>query len=418
MLHTNILKADLFTPFRGRWGVPLLFWGMPGVAKTAVIEEITAKFNMICETLSPSERGEGAFGVIPVPVTRKDGTTILTYPAPDWVEKFMTAGRGVVFVDEATSTPPALQAPLMGLIHARRIGGVTFGPGVRVVAAANPPEFAAGGYDLAPPLANRFGHLDWTPPTEDEHIQFMLRGSSGTARLAQHLNEMAEDLGEDAPADAEAEMTYDAEAEERRVLKAWPEAWAVAVGLETAFIRRRPGLKNKLADKKVDATSLGRAYPSDRTWDLATHAYASAIVHNLSEAEHETFVEAFIGAGVAGEWFTFIREQNLPDPAKLLDGKEKFKHDSTRIDRTVAVLQSCVALIAPKGAAKRSERSSALWSILEKMTEDKADLDIIVPTVHALIDSELHAMKDAAKTLAKINPILKKAGIQPGGRSR
>jgi MoxR-like ATPase len=412
-VQINILKAAINTPMRGeRWGLPLLCWGIPGAAKTAVIEEIGFGLAMPVETLSPSERGEGAFGVVPVPITQKDGSVLLTYPAPEWTARFTAMGRGIVFVDEATSTPPALQAPLMGLILARRIGGHVLPKGVRVIAAANPVELAAGGFDLAAPLANRFGHLEWSPPSEDEHIQYMLRGSSGHARLTQHLKEMAEDLGDTPPEDDAPEMTYDIEAEEQRVLKAWPLAWAKAVGLETAFIRRRPALKNVMP--KAGDAKTGRSFPTDRTWDFATHAYASALVHGLSEAEHETFVEAFIGAGVAGEWFTFINEQDLPDPAKLLDGKEKFSHESTRIDRTVAVLQACVALIAPKGAAKRSERSAALWGILEKMTEEKSDLDIIVPTVHALIDSELHAMKDAAKTLAKINPVLKKAGIQPG----
>ena len=30
-----------------------------------------------------------------------------------------------------------------------------------MVAAANPPEQAADGWDISPPLANRFCHLDW-----------------------------------------------------------------------------------------------------------------------------------------------------------------------------------------------------------------------------------------------------------------
>ncbi len=448
-MQSNIIKASFFTPISGgRWGLPLLLWAGPGVAKTSVIEEICFRYGLPCETLSPSERGEGAFGVVPVPQVAVDdytymmslservttlmkgnkvsheeamatafretpkGECLLTYPAPEWTKRFAQLGRGVVFVDEITSTPPALMAPLMGMFLARRIGGHTFAKGVRCIAAANPPEKAASGYDLPMPLANRMGHIDWEGPGVEEHTQFMLRGDSGHNGMAKHLAEVAADEGKgDEP---EAELSYDAEGEEKRVLKAWPNAWARAVGLETSFLMARSGAKNM--EPKVGDPKGSRAWPSDRTWEFATRALASSIVHGLSDAETEQFVEAFIGTGIAGEWFTFMTAQDLPDPSQLLDGKVSFTHDSKRVDRTAAVLQSCVALVAPKVAIKRADRSDALWAIIDKMTSEKADLDIVVPTVQALIELDLHSMKTCAKTLAKINPILRAAGIQSSGR--
>jgi len=423
-MHNAIMKATIFTPYRNRWGLPLLFWGMPGTAKTKLIEEICRQYSMPYETLSPSERGEGAFGVVPVPEKiepkkvkgkaserdlARESLTLLTYPRPDWTEKFFERGHGVVFVDEVTSTPPALQAPLMGLVLERRIGGAVLPPGVRMIAAANPVEIAAGGFDLAAPLANRLGHIDWQPPTVDEHVQFMMRGSSDMNAAQKFSDELAEDLeGEEAP--ERPEVTFDVASEEARVMKIWPNAWAKAVGLETSFLRARPGFKNKMPQSGDAQTS--RAWPSDRTWDFACHAMASGFTHGLSQQERETFVEAFIGAAVASEWFVYMDAQDLPDPAKLLDGKEKFKHDSTRLDRTVAVLQACVTLVVPQTAEKRGDRSDALWGLIEKMTEQKADLDLLVPSVQSLIDANLHSIKVAQKTLATINPVLKKAGVQ------
>lgn len=451
-MEKAILKATIFTPFRGVWGLPVICWGTPGTAKTAYIEEICNEFSMPYETLSPSERGEGAFGVVPVPdgglagkerlmalsdrvvqlmngkrkmpheeafakamAELPSGDMILRYPPPDWVHKFIETKRGVVFVDEITTAAPALQAPLMGLVHARRIGGYRFEPGVRVIGAANPPEMAAGGFDLSPPLANRFGHLEWAPPSPEEHVQFMLRGRSGNEGLQDKMLDAIEGNDQKSEDLEEKPEAFDAEAEESRIMKAWPNAWARAVGLETAFIRARGGsLKNKMPD--ANTSGAGRAWPSDRTWDMATHAYASGFVHNLSKSEHEKFVEAFIGAGVGQEWFGFMEKQDLPDPAALLDGKIQFKHESTRIDRTVAVLQSCVALVAPKSAIKRQDRGVALWNLIEKMADQKSDLDVIVPTVQTLIDVDLCSMSYSGNTLAKINPVLKKAGINAGRR--
>lgn len=404
MKHAPILHAALFTPMSGgRWGLPLLLWGDPGIAKTALVEALAAEWGLPCETLSPSERGEGAFGVVPVPVNG-----VLTYPRPEWTTRF-DDGRGLVFVDEATTAAPALQGPIMGLIHARRIGGHTLHGGVRVLAAANPPEKAAGGFDLASALANRFGHLDVGAPTPEEHAAYMLGQSTDVGTPFAKMTPAAETSARLGGA------VGDAADEEARVLKAWPTAWAHAAGHETAFLLRRPGLKNQCPD--VGDPKAGRAWPSDRAWEHATRAWASARVHDLSPALTETFVASFLGEGVASELFAFVEEQDLPDPVKLLDGVETFSHNSKRLDRTLATLNACASLITPVGAAKRKERTAMMWvGLLEKLTEDKADTDILVPAVQTLINAQLHLMKEATKTLAKLQPVLKAAGVRPGKR--
>ncbi len=424
----NIIKAAIFTPTSRGWGLPLLMWGDPGVAKTAILSSIGAEYAMPCEVLSPGERGEGAFGVVPVPDAAVDDPAylrgvaemfsdltsgkkplsadeavrrasaalprprkFLTYPLPEWTRPFYELQRGIVLVDEATSTPPGIQAAVMGLIHDRRIGGALLPPGVRVLGAANPPEIAAGGYELALPMQNRFGHLRWDPPEVDDHVQFMLGGSP-------------------------APTVTDAGDEEKRVMAAWPSAWAAAVGLETAFLSRRGALKNRVpAPGTTSASGIAYAWPSDRTWELATRALAGAYVHDLSEAEREIFVEGFIGTGAAGEWFNFIREQDLPDPAKLLDGKVRFAHSPQRIDRTLAVYQACVSLLTSPSCVNRDERANVLWGMFEAQLVAKADVDTVVPAARAMIAAKLHLTKPANRPLALLNPILSLAGIT-GGR--
>jgi hypothetical protein len=417
-MKTAIVKAALFTPLgRGRWGLPLLAWGEPGVAKTAVIEELGARYGLPVEVLSPGERGEGAFGVVPVPcassleierVREEFARSVsnpvelaravdamvrllpvtLHYPRPDWVDR-IDAG-GLVFVDEATTAPPALQPPIMGIVLARRIGGHSFGPRVRVMAAANPPELAAGGFDLAAALGNRLGHIEWGKPSIEEHVAYMLRG----------------DL------DAAPKAEFDAEAEEARVEKLWPEAFARIRGLEAAFLQARPGLKNQCpapGDPKAQ-----RGWPSDRSWEAATRARASSDVHNLSVTDREEFVAAFIGAGAAGEFSAFEDEQDLANPADVLDGKEKFKHSSTRLDRTAALLAGCAALVTATGSAKRDERTEAFWGLIGSLLAEHADEDVLVPACGALVAARLHTAKGATKVLATIQPLLKAAGVKPG----
>jgi MoxR-like ATPase len=384
-MKTNLLRAALFTPYsKGRWGLPVLAWSNPGEAKTSVVEELCGSLGLPCVTLSPGEMGEGAFGVIPVP----DGK-VIRYPAPEWVEQM--ADGGVVFIDEMSSTPPALQPPLLGLLFSRRIGGTVLNGRVRVVGAANPPEIAASGFELAAPVANRCGHINWSSPTIEEHTAYMTRASTG-AREVEGLK-------------------VDARAEEARVLKAWPEAWAKAVGLETAFLARRPNLKNQCP--KAGAPQAGRAWPSDRSWEHACRAFASAQVNGLTETERDEFIAGFIGEAVASEWLSFITEADLPDPAAFLDGRERYTHSPSRVDRTAAVLNACVALVTPAGADKRNDRADALWVFIESLVNNKADIDIVVPASVSLIEANL--IRPAARgVMGKIQPVLKGANVRPG----
>ncbi len=384
-MKLNLLHAIIFTPMgKGRWGLPVIFEDMPGVGKSSVIEAFGERCQMPTEVLSPSERGEGAFGVIPVP--KKDGT--IGYPPPDYTARFAAAGgRGIVFLDELTSAPPILQAPCMGIACARRIGSHQLSGGVRVIAACNPPEVAANGYDLAPPLANRFGWLKWGAPTIEERQAYMLGRAT-----------------------EEAETLIDPEQEEARVMRGWGEAYARAVGLDLSFLSAQPEWKNKVP--KQGAPALSRAWPSDRSWEYATRALASSEVHNLTPEERDELVSAFIGAEAYAAFCTFVEEQDLPPIADVLDGKVEFTHSKSRLDRTAAVLNSAAALVTPKDAKKRAERSAKLWQLLD--TVGKGHLDLVVPVAHALVHANLHTAKEAVNILAKIQPVLAAANVRGG----
>ena len=390
-----LLHCAMFTPLaNGSWGLPLLFEGEPGTGKSAIIEAYAARCGLPCEVLSPGERGEGAFGVVPVPVKQTDGTRVLTYPAPEWTQPMEGDAGGLVFVDEANTGGVALQPALMGLIHARRIGGKQLGPRVRVLGAINPPELAANGSDLAPPIANRFGWIRWGAPTVEEHTAYML-GQAGGA----------------------SDAKVDALAEERRVKAAWGEAYAKAVGLETSFLGAQSDWKNKCP--KANDPNVARAWPSDRSWENATRALAGAYVHRLTATERDELVTAFVGHKAYEAFATFIEAQDLPNVADLLDGKITFKHENKRLDRTAAVLNSAVAMITPGTAKLRVERSIALWKLLD--TVGGSALDLIVPPTQSLIQANLHAgsadlNKAAMPVLAKAHPVLSASNMGGGRR--
>lgn len=372
-MKINLFKAALFTPMsKGRWGLPLCAWSKPGEGKTNIIRECVQSFGMVCVVLSPGEMGEGAFGVIPVP----DRSGVIKYPPGEWVLNFREDdGKGsyrdlpgVVFVDEGTCTPPAIQPAILGLVLDGRIGGTVLGPRVRRLMAANPPEYGANAYDLNAAQANRMGHVEWTAPTVEEHTAYMMRGTTGH--------------------DGNGHAEFSADKEEQRVLDLWGAAWAWAVGMETAFLAARPTLKNQCPLATDPAAS--RAWPSDRSWENATRALASARVHGLTPAETDEFVSAFIGNKAYAEWKVWIKEQDLPDAAQLLDGKVTFTHDKARLDRTVAVLNACVTLVSPVSAPMREGRTIAFWKMIAALFADTSvSQDLIIVPAQQLIAAKL-----------------------------
>ncbi len=350
----NIIKAALFTPINNscdRWGLNLLLWGKPGVGKTSIIEGLFVEYGLAYETLSPGERGEGAFGVTPVPMNG-----VISYPPPDYVSKFENGGA--LFLDEIGTAAPALQAPIMGIALARRIGGYQLNGRTRVIAAANNSEDGCNPYDLAPPLANRFGHIEWGSLTAEQWSSYMLAGSHPV-------------------------QLFDAQEEEARVLQNWTEEYAKAKGMVIGFLRKRSGLLH--VQPKAEDPNRSKAWPSPRSWESATRALASAAVHNLNEVETDILISAFIGQGAATELGVFIKENDLPDPIAILDGKETFKHNGKRLDRTVALLDTCAALVIPMDSAHRNKRASAMWALMK----DIPHLDALVPSAQQLLKNGL-----------------------------
>ncbi len=384
----KIIKAALFTPGPHGWGLPLLMWGPPGVGKSEIIEGIARSFRLPSEVLSPGERGEGAFGVTPVPIGDKD--CVITYPRPDWVRTFEdNDGRGVVFVDELTTAPPALQPALLGLLQARRIGGSKLPKGVRVIGAANPPEMSAGGYDLAAPVANRMGHIDFAAPSAESWTEWLMTASA----LKVSTN-----------------VICDAADEEDRVLQIWDEAYARAKGVVAGFVLAKPAMLHRQPEANDPQSS--RAWPSHRTWDMACRSNASSEVHDLDESEMHAFISAFIGSSATVEFVAYAKAMDLPNPADLLDGKVTWKHNPNRLDRTYATLTACTAHMTSKDvAANHPGRLDKMWSVLNTVMADAPDL--VIPSAKVLAQQRLTSAKTAQPVLIALNPILKAAGISP-----
>lgn len=394
-MDTKLIKTAFFTPGPGgRWGLPMILIGDPGSAKTSSAEAVAADTGLFMETIISSLREPSDFLGLPIPIKAKDGSTRVQYAPPEWAVNLAEKKHGVAFFDEINTSPPAVQAALLRVALDGVVGEFALPKTIRFIAAMNSTEDAAGGWDLAAPLANRFGHLVWDAPSAEDWGDWLLAPEADDANLKKAKTEKA--------------RVDRVLAEEARVMSLWDEPFAVARGLVAGFIRKRPELlmqKPAAGDPKA-----GKAWPSPRSWELATRALAGATVHDLSEAEREIFLASFVGNGPVAELAVWLAEADLPDPKDVLDGKVKFRHDASRLDRTAAVLQACAAYVSPERCANRKERAGRLWEILGDVDDA---LDVVVPAARVLVRAKLAGLDEARPVLMVLQPVLAAAGVKP-----
>jgi MoxR-like ATPase len=327
--------------------VPVLLWGAPGTGKTSAVRAMADAAGWPCETVIASIREPSDFAGLPVVAGSDSDGSRVDFAPPRWARRLAQAGQGLLFFDEVSTAPPAVQAALLRVVLERTVGDLELPESISVVAAANPPEQAADGWDLSAPLANRFCHLDW--PAD---ARTMAQGfSSGWAT----------------PAPPRMEPGWD-----RRVLVA--RSWVAG------FITARPDLA---VDVPADAAASGRAWPSPRTWDMAARLLAATETAGSSQEARSLLVRGAVGQGPGVELLTWLSESDLPDPEAVLADPDSFTLPE-RGDRAYAALTSVAAAVASEATP---ERWAAGWVVFGLAAE-------AVPDVAAV----------AARTLARCRP--------------
>jgi hypothetical protein len=281
--------------------VPVVLWGPPGQGKTSVIDQLARDHGLPLETVIASIREPSDFAGLPV----VDGAGAVRLAPPRWALALAEARTGIVFFDELSTAPPAVQAAMLRVVVDRVVGDLALPPGIRVVAAANPPGLATDGWDLAPPIANRFCHLTWSLPAETLRDGFAYGWSPV-----------------EVPVVAEGAVAAELDAAKRLV---------------GAFLGSRPELVTRLPDSASDA---GFAFPTPRSWELAARLGAAARVAGAATSVHNLLLAGCVGTPAAIELATFLDRLDLPDPERLLADPEGYRFSAARGDVVYAVAAS------------------------------------------------------------------------------
>lgn len=244
-------------------------------------------------------------------------------------------------------TPPACQAPLLRIVHELVVGELELPTEkIAVIAAANPPEAAASGWDIAAPLANRFCHLQFKLNTNEWVENFPIYWTTPPK-----LSLWGVDLKED--------------------------RWSQNRVIVSAFIRTKPSLLMAFPDKASQQCS---AWPSPRSFDNVSRVMTAADIHGLSKDDRAELVSGNIGTGPAIEFLNWAEQLDLPDPEDILAKPDSYKFP-TRGDRQFAVLSSVVAAVVAKNNAERWKKG---WQVMITAAEKHGAPDVAAATARML----------------------------------
>ncbi|MEU6819288.1 MoxR family ATPase [Streptomyces atriruber] len=319
--------------------LPVLLWGEPGIGKTAALTQLATALDLPLTTVIASVHEPSDFSGLPI-VGDDPAEQGVPMAPPDWAVRLVRAGRGLLFLDELSTAPPAVQAALLRVVLERRIGALRLPPGVRIVAAANPRSSAADGWELSPPLANRFVHLQWA---HDHDV--VVRGLGGTWPQAT-LPRLAPD----------------------KVAEAVDFARRGVCGLLAA----RPKLVHQLPGSE---TRRGGAWPSPRSWEMALRLTAFANAAGSSRDVLSLLVRGTVGDGPGLELLAALDRMDLPDPEVLL-ADPAHADLPQRGDLRQAVLDAVVEAVRNR---PEQPRWDAAWALLVRAVETGAPDLVVVP---------------------------------------
>jgi hypothetical protein len=364
------------------WGLPVNIVGLSGCGKSERVVEACRILQLPYQVLFlASKQPEDIGGA---PCHTPDGI-VMECILPQ-ANKLMHAGTGVLFIDELSTARPAVQAAALGLVNDRRVGDHLLPPRVRILCAMNPAEYAAGGFTLEAPLANRMLHFSYEVPTSDQWVDWLIESTPQSLPTITGAEQM--------------------------ILSGWGQQWSHVRGLLVGFMKAKGNLLHM--QPKPDDPNAGGPWPSHRMWNWAGRAVAAARCLNMPPDLDNQLVQGCVGEGVMVEWATWVANNDLPAPEDMLT--KGWKPDRSRLDITIGALASMSLWI--KGLQDKTKQTNLLpaaWELIQRTIDEKMP-DLAVRPAATLVTAGLaNTHKDPRVKEACKEPI---RNLGKGGFSR
>jgi hypothetical protein len=236
-------------------------------------------------------------------------------------------------------------------VNERYVGDLYLGSRdeVAFIAAANPTEHAAGGWDLPPSMANRWLRLTWTVDLAKWSRYMAARGAGSVAMRSEVVS----------------------------------------------FLRARPDL---LINVPASESEASKSWPSPRSWEALCRVGSEVQAgSSLGQATLADIAVGCVGAGAATEWLAFRQALDLPDPEVALANPEAFMPPE-RGDRLYAALTAIAASVAAKTSIPRW---NAAWRCFERVPPEGKAVVILAGRMLAPVQKGKWASLPASSPLLR-----------------
>lgn len=319
-----------------RYGLKSCFWGPSGIGKSEIIKQGAEKVGLEVRVLVPGQRQPEDFSGVVV-ANGQGGITVECILGA--VRDLNEIGKGIIFIDEASTAPPAVQGAMLTMINDGVVGDTVIEPGIRILLAANPPEMSAGGWGFEAPFANRIAHFSVKCPSAEAWVEWL----------------MSEGIDEDPVPITRTET---------QLVENWVKVWPQVKGILAGFAMANRQVLHKQPPSE-DPRS-GFAWPSPRTWNLTGRAIATIRSLNMNKELEEIMAAGIVGQGPAIEFMNYIAQADLPKPEDVLENG--WKIDENRLDRVYAVYASIVSYTKEiRDKEKKYQMAELVWKRLSEL---------------------------------------------------
>lgn len=273
----------------GMLGLPLLLHGEPGIGKSDQVRQACKDLELGLRIFPVESCDQEDFNGI---VVRNQDGKLERLSDDDEMQALLEAGEGVVMLDEMNSNR-AMAPALNRLIHERLWCRKPLPPGIRVLAAQNPPHLSAGGRVLPASQANRLCHF---------HV-----GAHSTTEWANYITSPEPPRFLDNKEDLRTKMEEGFDSS-RRYLSS----------LLLGYLHTGKMLQEV---PEAGSPSLQEGYPTERSWHMFLNAAATATALGYGSDVIHALAEGCIGPGAASEWMSYTRSANIPSLQNVLEGR-------------------------------------------------------------------------------------------------
>ena len=330
----------------GGYGIPLMFWGSPGIGKSSIINQVSKSLNVALETVILSIRDPSDIGGLPV----KTANGVVFEP-PIWAKNIVKSNGGIVFFDELNCSASAVQASALRVICEGYVGELKLPKNTLMIAACNPIEQGTNTTDLGPSLSNRFCHIE-LEPSPDLFSDWLKLGKSLDIST------------------------------KRMNMEDWQAEYANVSSVVSEFISRNSG--------RFIGNFMDRSFASPRTWDMACRLWTTCRCKDYLAID---FISGCIGEGVTNELLNFYAYMDLPDPRVVLNRGVSSLPDMDKIDRVYACINSVLGY-----TIKYPEHAPKFCKILK----DLELYDIVNQCTRELINNTLCNSEEALSLIESL----------------